>query len=131
LAFANWPIFGYNVPQFRDLPGLPRRIKVIEQQDENVFSAGKARWLIQHIDELDEDARALLLAMVELDKEIGRQLTDEERAAVEKLGADTQGFGADKIQHAVQQMVGAQAKHQPAVEWPSGLGRKIERAQKK
>ena len=104
-----------------------------ENQDETVFreAGGKAHWLIQHIDELDEDQRALLLAMVELDQEVGRTLTDEERAALKKLAAETHDFSAVEIQDAVQKMVGGEAKRQPAQDWPTGLGRKAGRAKKK
>ena len=104
-----------------------------ENQDETVFreAGGKARWLIQHIDELDEDQRALLLAMVELDQEVGRTLTDEERAALEKLAAETHDFSAVEIQDAVQKMVEGEAKRQPVQGWPTGLGRKAGRAKKK
>ena len=102
-----------------------------DQRDDTLFSSGKARWLIQHADELDEDQRALLLAMVELDKEVGRTLTDEEHAALDKLAAEMRGFDPTGIQDAVQKMVEGKAKRQPAKGWPVGLGRKAGRAKKK
>jgi predicted outer membrane protein len=107
--------------------------RVTENQDETVFreAGGKARWLIQHADELDEDQRALLLAMVELDKEVGRTLTEEEHAALDKLAAEMRGFDPAGIQGAVQKMVEGEAKRQPVQDWPTGLGRKAERAKKK
>ena len=104
-----------------------------KHQDETVFreAGGKARWLIQHIDELGEDERALLLAMVELDKDVGRELTDEEQAALDKLAAEMRGFDPAGIQAAVQKMVEGEAKRQPVEGWPTGLGRKAKRAKKK
>ena len=104
-----------------------------KHQDGTVFreASGKARWLIQHIDELGEDERALLLAMVELDKDVGRELTDEERAALDKLAAEMRGFDPAGIQAAVQKMVEGETKRQPVQGWPTGLGRKAERAKKK
>ncbi len=104
-----------------------------KHQDGTVFreAGGKARWLIQHMDELGEDERALLLAMVELDKDVGREFTDEEHAALDKLAAETRGFDPAGIQGAVQKMVEGEAKHQPAQGWPTGLGRKVKHAKKK
>ena len=107
--------------------------RVTENQDETVFreAGGKTHWLIQHIAELDEGERALLLAMVELDKQAGRTFTDEERAALDKLAAETHDFSPVEIQDAVQKMVEGKAKRQPAQGWPTGLGRKAGRAKKK
>ena len=104
-----------------------------KHRDGTVFreAGGKAHWLIQHIDELGEDERALLLAMVELDKDVGRKLTDEEHAAVDKLAAEMRGFDPAGIQAAVQKMVEGETKRQPVQEWPTGLGRKAKRAKKK
>ena len=104
-----------------------------EDQDEATLNdaGGKTHWLIQHIAELDEGERALLLAMVELDKQAGRTFTEQERAALDKLAAETHDFSAVEIQDAVQKMVEGKAKRQPAQGWPSGLGRKAGRAKKK
>ena len=102
-------------------------------QDETIFreAGGKARWLIQHVDELGEDERALLLTMVELDKDVGRELTDEEHAALDKLAAEMRGFDPAGIQAAVQKMVEGETKRQPVQGWPTGLSRKVKRAKKK
>jgi hypothetical protein len=106
---------------------------VTDGQDEAALNeaGGKTQWLIQHIAELDEGERALLLAMVALDKEAGRALTDEEHAALDKLAAETHDFSAVEIQDAVQKMVEGKAKRPASKDWPAGLGRKARRAKKK
>src|SRR5512137_335286 len=104
-----------------------------DDQDEAALNGAgsKTHWLIQHIAELDEGERALLLAMVELDKQAGRTFTEQERAALDKLAAETHDYSAVEIQDAVQKMVEGKAKRQPAQGWPSGLGRKAGKAKKK
>lgn len=102
-----------------------------KKRAKTVFSEGKARWLLQNTHELDEDQRALLLAMAELDKDTGRELTDEEHAALEKLAAETQGFDSAEIQSAVNKMVESKAKRAPGLSLPSNIRSKLKRARKK
>ena len=101
------------------------------KKSETLFSPGKARWLLEHVDKLDEGERALLLAIAELSKDTGIELTDEERAALEKLAAETQGFDPVEIQSAVQKMVEEEAKHKPIMNWPSDIGDKLKHPKKK
>ena len=98
---------------------------------ETLFSPGKARWLLEHVDKLDEGQRALLLAIAELSKDTGRELKEEERAALEKLAAEMQGFDPVEIQAAVQKMVEGEAKHKPGIDWPSDIGDKLKHPKKK
>lgn len=98
---------------------------------ETLFSPGKAHWLLEHVDNLDEDQRALLLAMAELSKDTGRELTEEERVALEKLAAETQGFDPVEIRDAVQKMVEGKAKRKPIIDWPSDIGDKLKHPKKK
>ena len=100
-------------------------------EKETVFSSGKARWLLEHVDKLDEGQRALLLAMAELSQDTGRDLTEEERVALEKLTAEMQGFDPVEIRAAVQKMVGAKAKRKPSIDWPSDIGDKLKHPKKK
>jgi hypothetical protein len=97
----------------------------------SLFSPGKARWLLDNVDKLDEGQRALLLAIAELSKDTGRALTEEERIALEKLAAETQGFDPVEIRDAVQKMVEGQAKHKPIADWPSEIGDKLKHSKKK
>ena len=96
-----------------------------------VFSAGKARWLLDNVHELDESQRALLLAITELDKDTGRQLTDEELAALDKLAAETTGFSPIEIQAAVQKMVKGKTKRHPIMDWPAEVLNQLKRPRKK
>jgi len=102
-----------------------------KERSNTLFAAGKARWLLENIRELDEGQRALLLAIAELDKDTGRTPTDEERAALDKLAAETLGFDPVEIQDAVHKMVEGKAKRTPVEDWPSGIWRKLKRPKKK
>jgi len=101
-----------------------------KKSESTLFSAGKAQWLLENVRELDEGQRALLLAIAELDKDMGCGLTDEERAALDKLSAETQGFNPVEIQAAVQKMVKGKAKRKPITEWPSSIVSKLKRSKK-
>ena len=101
-----------------------------KKHEQHVFSPGKARWLLQHIDQLDDDQRALLLAITELDKDMGRELTEEEHAAVEKLAAETQGFSPAEIRDAVQKMIEGKTTHKSAENW-ADVSRRLKKAAKK
>ena len=101
-----------------------------KKQDNTLFSTGKARWLLDNVQELDEGQRALLFAIAVLDKDMGCGLTDEERAALNKLAAETQGFDPMEIQAAVQKMVKGKAKRKPITEWPSSIVSKLKRSKK-
>ncbi len=98
---------------------------------ETLFSPGKARWLLEHVDKLDEGQRALLLAIAELSKDTGHELTEEERVAVEKLAAETRDFDPVEIRAAVQKMVEGEAKRKPIIDWPSDIGDKLKHPKKK
>ena len=100
-------------------------------EKETVFSSGKARWLLEHVDKLDEGQRALLLAIAELSKDTGRELTEEERVALDKLAAEMQGFDPAEIQAAVQKMVEDKAKRKPIIDWPSDIGDKLKHPKKR
>jgi len=102
-----------------------------KKRDPTVFSPGKARWLLENVEQLDEGERALLLALTQLDEGAGRKLTDDERAALDKLTAETHEFSVSEIQGAVQKMVRDKPKHEAGDEWPSDLKRKLKRAKKK
>lgn len=101
-----------------------------KKQDNTLFSAGKARWLLENVHKLDEGQRALLLAIAELDKDTGRELTDEEQAALSKLAAETQGFGPVEIQDAVKKMVKGKTRRKPIKGWPASVVSKLKRPKK-
>jgi arginyl-tRNA synthetase len=101
------------------------------KRSDTLFSAGKARWLLENVEKLDEDERALLLAIAELSKDTGRELTEEEQAALDKLASETQAFDAGEIQAAVQKMVKTKTKRKSGLEWPSGVVSKLKHPKKK
>ena len=93
-------------------------------KQEPVFMAGKARWLLDNVQQLSPEQRALLLAVANLDIESGHKLTSEERAALDKLSAQAEGFDPKEIEKAVHHMVEAKSKRK-VIEWPSGLYQRI------
>jgi hypothetical protein len=95
-----------------------------DQSDEALFVAGKAKWLLDNAQKLTPDQRALLLAVADLEQGRGRQLSDEERAAVDRLIEAQEGYDATDIAQAVQYMLQAKTKRK-VVDWPSGLWSKI------
>ncbi len=97
---------------------------------DTLFSAGKARWLLNNAQKLDEGERALLLAIAELGKDTGREVTEDEQAALDKLAAEAGGFDASEIQAAVDTMVNAEAKHKTDLALPADIRGKIKRAKK-
>jgi hypothetical protein len=91
-----------------------------------VMAKGKARWLLEGgIDELGAEERALLLAMVSLEADSGRELTDEEQKALDQIMARS-GVDGEGITHAVKQMVEAQPKKDPKLDW-SDLKKRLKR----
>jgi Spy/CpxP family protein refolding chaperone len=93
-------------------------------EEEPLFVTGKAKWLLENARKLTPDQRALLLAMADLDVRSGRQLTAEERAALDELASQTDGYDSSEIEQAMRQMVEAKTKRK-VVEWPKDLSRKV------
>ena len=92
-------------------------------KEEPLFAQGKAQWLLENARKLSPDQRALLLAIVDLDVAAGRALNPEERAALDELAAQSEGYDASEIQQAMKHMVEAQTTRK-VVEWPKDLKRK-------
>ncbi len=94
------------------------------QENESMFRPGKATWVKQQGDQaLDADQRALLLALTQLEQELGRELTPEEQAVLESLGAGLQGGDAEAIIQAVREMVQRPSDPRRKIDW-SELRRK-------
>jgi len=92
-------------------------------KQESLFVAGKAKWLLENARKLTPDQRALLLAMANLDVQVGRVITPDDRAALDALAAQVEGYDPAEIERAAKHMVEAKPTHQ-AVDWPKGLARK-------
>ena len=93
-------------------------------QEDSLFASGKAKWLLENARQLTIEQRALLLAMVDLDIKAGRKLSPEEKAALDELAAQVEGYDPTEIERAVRHMVNAKSKRK-VVDWPSGLSRKV------
>ena len=91
--------------------------------EEPLFAKDKAKWLLENARKLSPDQRALLLAITDLDVAAGRQISAEERAALDELATQVQGYDASEIQQAMKHMVEAQTKRK-VVDWPKDLKRK-------
>src|SRR5512144_685158 len=94
-------------------------------KEDPLFAKGKAQWLLENARKLTPDQRALLLALTDLDIAAGHQLTPEERAALDELSAQVEGYDASEIQQAMKHMVEAQTKRK-VVDWPKDLKRKTQ-----
>jgi hypothetical protein len=75
---------------------------------------------------LTDDERALLLALVGAEAEAGRDLDEKERAALNALAARLEGYDAEELAQAVKHMVTAESQEDLKTEWP-----KLERALRK
>jgi hypothetical protein len=93
-------------------------------EEESLFVAGKAKWLLENARQLTPEQRALLLAMADLDVQAGRALKPEERAALDELAAQAEGYDPAEIQQAMKHMIEAKATRK-VVDWPKDLSRKM------
>lgn len=64
---------------------------------------------------LHDDERALLLAMAEVEAD---NLSEEERAALEKLKTQVECYDTDDLAQAVEQMITAEPVEGKKMEWP-------------
>lgn len=95
-----------------------------DKQEDTLFVAGKAKWLLENARKLTPDQRALLLAVADLEENTGRPLSKQERAAIEQLAETQEGYDPAEIERAVQHMIKAKTKRK-VVDWPSGLWARI------
>jgi hypothetical protein len=94
--------------------------------EDTVMAAGKARWLLEGgAERLDEEERALLLALVSLEADTGRALTDEERKALDQI-VERAGVDGEEITAAVKHMVEAEIKKDTGLDW-SDLKKRLRR----
>ena len=76
---------------------------------------------------LTDDQRALLLALAEVD---AGTLSEEERAALDKLREQVKSYDAEELTRAVEHMVTAKTQTDRKLEWP-GLKGKLEKLRKR
>lgn len=77
-----------------------------DKASETVFNPGQAdRIRDKAVRRLDEDQRALLLALARLEAETGHELSDAEKEALAALRSELKGFDPSEIEDAIRQMV--------------------------
>ncbi len=69
-------------------------------------------------EDLNDDERALILALIGIATETGRELTEKEQAAMDKIKAQVEGYDAEELTQAVQRMITSQPKESRKLEWP-------------
>ncbi|MDY7077682.1 MAG: hypothetical protein SXV54_12240 [Chloroflexota bacterium] len=91
-----------------------------DKQEEPVFNPEGVRRLLEEGggEDLNDDERALLLALVGAETEIGRSLSDKELAALDKLKTQVEGYDAEELAQAVKYMVTSQAREGRKLKWP-------------
>lgn len=99
-----------------------------DREHDTVFNSGQADWVQRKAaKDLDEDQRALLLAVAQLAAEIGHELPPDECSAIESLAAQLDGFDAQEIQNAIAKLVNQPADPNRKTSW-SGLKEHLRQA---
>jgi len=89
-----------------------------DKREGSVFRPGGARRLLEGGGEdLTDDERALLLALIGADAEAGGGLDEEGRTALDKLTAQVKGYDAEELARAVKHMVTAKPREGQKLEW--------------
>jgi hypothetical protein len=71
------------------------------------------------VDNLTQDERALLLALISVEAEAGKDFDEEERAAIEKLKAQVEDYDTNELAQAMKHLVTAKPRaDQKKLEWP-------------
>ena len=81
-------------------------------------SDGIQKLLEGGVDNLSNDERALLLALIGAEAESGRELSEEERSAMKSLADRIEGYDAGDLARAVEHMVKAKTKEGEKLDWP-------------
>ena len=89
-----------------------------DKQEEPVLRPDGVRRLLEGREDLTDDERALLLALIGADAEAGRSLSEKEHAALDKLKAQVEGYNAEELADAVKHMVTSKPREGQKLEWP-------------
>jgi chitinase len=89
-----------------------------DEQEGAVFQPEGVRRLGDLVGKLNDDERALLLALIGTDAETGKSFSDEERAAMDELMTRVEDYDATELERAVRQMVTSQSRGDRKLEWP-------------
>ncbi|MCS7252248.1 MAG: hypothetical protein RMK32_05770 [Anaerolineae bacterium] len=82
--------------------------------------------LLERLGDLSQDERALLLALTQLDQEIGRALSPEEQEFLQRLAASLEDYDPEEIRAAIRRLVQSRPQ-QPVESWPGDLRRRLRR----
>ncbi|HEY89209.1 MAG TPA: hypothetical protein G4N98_05680 [Thermoflexia bacterium] len=86
---------------------------------QGLFRPGKADWLCKEgVQNLDSGQKALLLALVQLEAELGQELAPEESQALASLGEQLPGTGAEQLRQAMRQLVQSPPDPKRKTTWP-------------
>lgn len=90
-----------------------------DERERPVFSPGGASRLLEGSGEdMTDDERALLLAMIGVDAEAGKSLEASEHAALDRLKAQVEDYDADELARAVKHIVTAKPRESRKLKWP-------------
>jgi hypothetical protein len=67
---------------------------------------------------MTDDERALLLALIGVEAQAGRSLTEQDHAALDRLKAQVQDYDADALSQAIAHVVTAKPREDRKLEWP-------------
>jgi hypothetical protein len=97
-----------------------KEVNVKDTVDEPSFlKPEKADWLEESgAEELDADQQALLLALAQLEAEMGRELSKSEKDALDTLGKNLSSFDSQEIAQAVKKVVNAPTDPDRVISWP-------------
>jgi hypothetical protein len=79
---------------------------------------GVSRLLDSRGEDMTDDERALLLALIGVDTQAGRSLTEQDHAALDRLKAQVQDYDADALSQAIRHIVTAKPREDRKLEWP-------------
>ncbi|MCX7680786.1 MAG: hypothetical protein N2508_02255 [Anaerolineae bacterium] len=68
--------------------------------------------------DLNDDERALLVALISTESEAGRELSAEEKAALERLKSQVGDYDPEELAQAVRHMVKSRPREDRKLEWP-------------
>ncbi len=89
------------------------------EDEDTVFNPGKAQWLqAKGGNQLDEGQKALLLAFTQLEANLGRELSDEEKKALDLLADQLKDYDLAFIKTAVRQLINKPADPDRQTDWP-------------
>lgn len=98
-----------------------------DKHERPIFRSGGASRLLEgNGEDMTDDERALLLAMIGVDTEAGKSLEESEHAALDRLKAQVEDYDADELAQAVKHMVTAKPRESRKLKWP-----KLERGRSK